>query len=122
MTLEKTNILIEGLRFHAFHGVMPQENVVGHEYVVDIRLGVDFTEAMMTDELEKTVNYASVYNVIKSEMSVPSKLIEHVAGRIVESVFATFSQVNAIELKLRKINPPMEADCHATGVEVKAKR
>ncbi len=122
MTLEQTNIFIEGLRFQAFHGVMPQEQVVGHEFIVDIRLSVDFSQAMETDELNNTVSYADVYNIVKTEMNIPSKLIEHVAGRIVKSVFAHFSTVNSIELKLRKVNPPMEADCFASGIELKAKR
>ncbi len=122
MTIERTSIFIEGLRFHAYHGVMPQERVVGHEFDVDIRLWVDYSDAIETDELTDTVNYAEVYEVIKAEMAVPSKLVEHVTGRIAKSVLAHFEQVMEVEVRLRKVNPPMGADCKGVGVTLKAKR
>ncbi len=122
MILEKTNIFIEGLRLYAHHGVMAQETVVGHEFVVDIKLSVDSCKAVETDDLCDTVSYADVYELLKAEMLKPSKLIEHVAGRMAQSILNRFPQIVEITISLRKVNPPMGADCTSAGVEIKCRR
>lgn len=78
----RTSITLDNLRFRARHGVMEQERAVGNTFVVALRLDYPFEEAMQTDNLEATLNYAEVYEVVKAEMGVPSRLLEHVAGRI----------------------------------------
>mgnify|MGYP005920925253 FL=1 len=65
MKINKSYILLKGIRFYAYHGVAPQENLIGNEYIIDLKLGVDISKAMQTDEVTDTVNYAEVYNVIK---------------------------------------------------------
>lgn len=112
-----TKIILDGMRFYAYHGVMPQEQVVGHEYVVNIELDVDFSRAMQTDDLDDTVNYAYVYDIVKTEMAVPSKLLEHLAGRIANAVFEKCASVKKVKIRLVKLNPPMGADCIGAGIE-----
>lgn len=112
-----TYIILENLRFYAYHGVMPQEQTIGNEYCVNLRLKVNISKAMVSDEVADTVNYADVYEAIKKEMDIPSKLIEHVAGRIVFRLFKEFSTLEQIELKLAKRNPPMGADIDAAAIE-----
>ncbi len=73
---------------------------------------------MATDDLAGTVNYAAVYELLKREMLIPSKLLEHVAGRIGESLFAGFPSISEIKLSLTKVNPPMGAECDGAGVKV----
>ena len=111
-------ILLENLRFYAYHGVAPQEMTVGNEYTVSLRLKTDITRAMSSDDVADTVNYAEIYQAVKSEMDVPSKLLEHVAGRIVCRLFKDFPTVEHVDLKLFKRNPPMGADIETAGVEV----
>ena len=60
-------IRLDGMKYFAFHGVLPQETVVGAEYTVNLRLKTDFTHAAETDELDGTINYASVHEAVKSE-------------------------------------------------------
>lgn len=108
------------MRFHAFHGVMPEENVVGGEYEVSVTLEVDFSRAMEGDDLEGTVNYAVVYDLVSREMRTPSKLIEHVAGRILKSLKREFPQVESIEVRLSKLNPPVSGDVARATVVVEA--
>ena len=55
-------------------------------------------------------------------MKQPSKLLEHVAGRMVERLFNSFPQVEEIELSLMKRNPPMNADIETAGVEIRESR
>lgn len=115
-------IFLDNLRFFARHGVGAQETLVGNEFTVSLRLQVDIWRAAETDDVADTVSYADVYEAVKAEMDIPSKLLEHVCGRIVDHLFASFSQIKEIELKLAKRNPPMGADIGAAGVELRLKR
>lgn len=118
MTIESSYIYLRDVRFHAFHGVMPQEGMVGGDFVVTLRVGYPLEKAMKSDEVADTLNYASLHEVVKCEMAIPSKLLEHVAGRIAKAVSTTFPQVTSIDLSLTKLNPPMGADCKGAGVEI----
>ena len=111
MKVKNSRILLPRVRFYAHHGVDPQEQLTG-----------DFNEAMQTDRLEGTVSYADLYESIKTEMDIPSKLLEHVAGRILQRLFDDFPSISRIRLTLTKENPPMGADCREAGVEIEAER
>ena len=114
----KTAIFLDEVRFHAFHGVMPQERAVGADFTVSLNVGYDFVKAAESDDLTDTISYADLYDILKSEMAVPSRLLEHVAGRIVRSIADRYPQVSAISVRLSKDNPPMGADCRGAGVEL----
>lgn len=110
-------IHLKGLKLYAYHGVLPQENQVGAEYTIDLRLKTDFTQAAKTDRLEGTVNYAEVFNAVKKEMEIPSQLLEHVAWRIARRLLDDFPTISKVDIALYKQNPPMGADCSQVGVE-----
>lgn len=115
-------IFIKGLRIYAHHGVMPQETAIGAYFTIDITITTDFNNAIETDELDGTISYADVYDVIKREMSVPSKLLEHAAGRIVKALMTEYENISEINITLTKENPPMGADCSGAGIEITKKR
>ena len=115
-------IYLDNLRFFAHHGVGEQETLVGNEFTVSLRLKVDIQRAMHTDNVADTVSYADMYETVKAEMSLPSKLLEHVGGRIVNQLFTDFPQIEEIELKLGKRNPPMGADLQEAGIEIRMQR
>lgn len=100
-------ITLTDIEFHAFHGVLPQETEIGGQYVVDISMTVLDEQSTETDSLEHTVNYAEVYEVVKEEMAIPSKLIEHVAGRIARRVRDEFPLVSQVRIILTKKHPPI---------------
>ena len=110
---------MKGLRIHARHGVDQQERRVGADFLIDLRLKTDFARAAQIDELDGTIDYATVYEAVTDEMRTPSKLLENVCERIAARLFATFERVEEIELRLLKENPPMGADCREAGVEVR---
>ncbi|MGN0069457.1 MAG: dihydroneopterin aldolase [Prevotella sp.] len=118
MTISTGYIYLKDLRFHAYHGVLPQETVIGNDYTLDIRLKCPVMQAACSDNVEDTVNYASVYRCAAEEMAVPSKLLENVGARIAKRIFKDFPAVSAIELSLTKLNPPIGADCKGAGVEL----
>lgn len=122
MKINNSTIFLKDIRCYAYHGVAPQENLIGNEYVIDLKLKVDISKAAQTDEVTDTVNYAEVHNVIKTEMAIPSKLLEHAGGRIVQKLFETFPDIEEVELRLSKRNPPMGADIDAAGIELYCSR
>ncbi len=115
-------IFLDRICFFARHGVGEQETLVGNEFTVSLRLKVDIGRAMQTDDVTDTVSYAEVYEAVKAEMEIPSRLLEHVGGRIVQRLFREFPPIEGIELKLSKRNPPMGADIEAAGIEISTKR
>ena len=114
----KTTVFLDEVRFHAFHGVMPQERTVGADFTVSLRVEYDFIKAAESDVLDDTISYADLYEVVRAEMDKPSQLLEHVAMRIVKAITAKWPQVIAVDIKLTKDNPPMGADCKGAGVEI----
>ena len=122
MRISHGYILLKDLRFQARHGVGAQETLVGNEFTVNLRLRTDLTKAMQTDDVADTLSYADVFEAVRDEMSRPSQLLEHVAGRIARRLFQDFPALDAIELKLMKRNPPMGADIDSAGVELWVQR
>ena len=118
MMKQQTYVRLEKLRIRAFHGVLPQERTVGGDFTVTLRIGCPWEQAMESDDVADTLNYAAVYELVKREMAVPSKLLEHVAGRIVRSLMHTFPAISSIDLWLTKVTPPMGADSEGAGVEI----
>jgi dihydroneopterin aldolase len=97
---------------------MPQERKVGADFLVSLRVGYPLADAMQSDEVADTLDYAKLYEVVRREMEIPSKLLEHVVGRIAKAIAETFPQVTSIDLSLTKQNPPMGADCTGASVEI----
>ena len=119
MKLERSYITLKGLRFRAFHGVLPQERLTGGDFLVTVKMGYPLATAMASDDVADTLNYAALYDLVAQEMAKPSKLLEHVAGRIAKAIEKAFPQVSSIDLKVTKLNPPMGADCEGAEVEIK---
>lgn len=109
-------ILLENIALYAHHGVFEQEKQVGNIFIINVKIKLDLTKSSLTDELEDTVSYADVYEVIKEEMAIPSKLLEHVAGRIVRRLKKDFHPIEKVELKLSKRNPPIGGQVDVASV------
>lgn len=122
MKINNSYIFLKDIHCYAYHGVAPQENLIGNEYIINLKLKVDISKAAQTDEVEDTVSYADVHDVIKNEMAIPSKLLEHVGRRIIEKLFMTFPTIEEVELQLSKRNPPMGADIDVASIEVYCSR
>jgi len=111
-------IELKEMIFYAYHGVMEQEKQVGNTFTVDVKIYFDFEEAMRTDDLNYTINYASVYEMVKQEMDIPSDLIEHVAGRILQRLQNAFPQIQEIDIRVAKKNPPFGGDIREAAVGI----
>lgn len=118
MKLQESYISLTNLRFHAFHGVMPQERVTGNDYSLSLRIRYDVSRAMQSDDVNDTINYAEVYQLVRREMMQPGNLMEQVARRISDRIAERFPAVAAIDIRLTKLNPPIGADCDGASVEL----
>jgi 7,8-dihydroneopterin aldolase/epimerase/oxygenase len=115
-------VALEGLEFHAFHGVYPHERNSGNWFEVDIAVETDFTEGAANDELAGTVNYEALFQIVKAEMEEPSKLLETVAEKIVKDVLEQVPSAQQVELKISKINPPIGGKCRRATITIVKKR
>ncbi|MBW6491601.1 MAG: dihydroneopterin aldolase [Lentimicrobium sp.] len=100
-------ISIEGMEFFSYHGHFKEEQVIGTRFLVDLFIQVDTGKAEQSDKLQDTVNYLSVYEVVKKEMEQKSHLLENVAHRILVVVHEQFPDVTDAEVKISKLNPPL---------------
>ena len=110
-------ISLEGMRFYAFHGFYPEERIIGGEYLVDISVETNAKGAVEADELEDTINYETVYEIVELEMKKPSKLLEHVLGRIVKKLKFQFDNIRGLEITLKKLSPPLAGEVASSGVK-----
>src|ERR1017187_10896357 len=78
-------IIVEGISIYSYHGCLEEEAKIGGNYIVDVIMETDFIEATKTDDLSKTIDYVIVFNIVKAQMAIHSKLIESVGQRIIRS-------------------------------------
>jgi dihydroneopterin aldolase len=112
-------IELKKMTFHAFHGIFPQERNAGNTFTVDLRLYVDLNRAAKSDDLNDTINYAAVYDVVKREMSTPSNLIENVAGRIITALKTDFPTIKKVKIRIAKAHPPVNGQIDEAAVVLK---
>lgn len=118
MTLTCSTVALHDVRLYAHHGVLPQEQTVGGWYVVDVEVEFPVGRAMKTDDVADTLDYAVLLDLVRKEMEVPSRLLEHVAGRIADAVEERFPQATRLAVRLTKENPPYGADSAGASVEM----
>ncbi|MBL4587382.1 MAG: dihydroneopterin aldolase [Flavobacteriales bacterium] len=103
-------LFIEDIRLHAFHGCLEEEARIGGKYRVDIKVVADFSACADTDDLTKTVDYVLVYQLVKEQMDIRSKLIETVAKRIAQELQKAYPWVAEWEVSLTKFSPPVNGN------------
>lgn len=109
MTMKNIGVIeLEGMEFKAYHGCLEQEKVRGNSFTVDFRGEMDLSAAAESDNLDDTVNYGDIYELIAYEMSVPSELLENVAGRIVKEIERNFPQFTSFSVRVSKKRPPVD--------------
>lgn len=102
-----SKIELKGLKFFAHHGLYDHEREKGGWFKVDISFYCDASNAISNDSIEGTVNYEEVYKIVKSEMEISSKLIEHVAGRIHQGIIKNVTGVSKLQTTVYKLEAPL---------------
>ena len=109
-------IRLNGLEFYAYHGCYQEEQLTGSNFVVDIIIDVDMEKASSSDNLYDALDYAEVYELVRQEMAIRSFLLEHVSSRILDALFACFSQAISAEVCVSKIKPPVSGQVRSVSV------
>lgn len=100
-------IVLKGMEFHAFHGCYELERKVGNRFSVDVEITTELGEVAAEDAVEKAVNYLSVYEAIRQQMSVTQRTIERVAMSIIDAIHSGFPQVRHVKCSVSKLAPPL---------------
>ena len=119
----ETKIYIENLEVFAYHGLFEEENKLGQKFIFDIICDVDYTKALVTDDMNDSVSYADIAQVVVNTATNNTfNLLERLAGEIVKQVFNNFSSINNINLKINKPNAPVRLPFTSCGVELQISR
>ncbi|WP_428743382.1 dihydroneopterin aldolase [Tenacibaculum sp.] len=100
-------IRVNDIRLFTNHGCLDEEGKIGSEYRVDVEVKADLRKSAQTDALIDTVDYVHLNKIVKEEMAIRSKLLEHVAQRILDRIFREIQLVDEAEVSVAKINPPI---------------
>ena len=100
-------IIVDNLSIYAYHGCFDEERKIGSEYKLNIWVKGDFSAAEKTDNLLDTIDYVTISDIAKKEMEIPSRLIEHVADRVLSKILTQWQAIQTVGLIIKKINPPM---------------
>ena len=103
-------IRLKNIKVFTNHGCLEEEAKIGSDYRVDLEIKADLRKSADSDELGDTVDYVHLNKIVIEEMAIRSKLLEHVAKRIVVRVFKELPMVSRILLEVSKINPPIGGD------------
>lgn len=117
------NIIVKGLKIFAYHGVNPEEKRDGQNFIVDVEAGISLLSAGKSDNLEQTVSYAKIIKTVKRVMQEDKyDLLEKVAQRIADEIFAEYSAVREVSVTVKKPQAPISADFDYVAVQINRKR
>ena len=109
-------ISVEGIKLFGYHGCLDEEGLIGTDYRVNVSVWGDLEKAAASDQLNDTLDYVVINRIVATEMKVRSKLIEHVARRILNKIFEEMPAVQKAEIKLSKLHPPINGDVESVSV------
>jgi 7,8-dihydroneopterin aldolase/epimerase/oxygenase len=119
MNTETTKIQLGGIRLYGYHGVSDEEQSVGSWFEINVSLETHMTdEALASDDINRTINYAEVLDVIKGVFAVKSRLLEHVAYAIAQKLCSAFDTVSTVSIQVKKLAPPVTANVGYSAVEL----
>ena len=117
-----STIRLKNIKIYAFHGCLIEEGKIGSDYLVNLSVKANLSKAAQIDELKETVDYVHLQKIVKDEMAIRSKLLEHVGQRIIDSIFAQISLVDSIKVTVAKVNPPIGGDVEEVSVTMQSQR
>jgi 7,8-dihydroneopterin aldolase/epimerase/oxygenase len=111
-------IKLENMEFHAYHGCLEHEKRNGNTFLVTVTMDMDTSQAELSDKLVDTLNYQFVYEIVKTEMEIPSELIEHIARRIQDKIMSQLTGINVLTVLLSKLHPPLGGKVQSVSIEL----
>jgi dihydroneopterin aldolase len=114
-------ITVEGIRVFAYHGHLPEEAKLGGHFIVNIWITADTTKVEKSDDLNDTVDYVKIIEIVKQQMAIRSDMIEHPARKIVDAILP-LQKVQKVKVEVQKITPPIDATFDKISVTIKAEQ
>ncbi len=115
-------IKVENIRIYAYHGCLIEEGKIGSDYVVDVVVEANLEKSAKSDELVDTVDYVHLNKIVKEEMAIRAKLLEHVAKRIIDKIFLELPMVERADISVSKINPPIGGNVEKVTIVLNRER
>jgi dihydroneopterin aldolase len=115
-------IYLKNVRCYCFHGCLKEESIIGSEYLVNLWAKGALGKASLTDKINDAIDYVFLNKVIVEEMSIPSKLLETVAERILNRALNEDNRIQKITVSVSKICPPINGDVESVAVKLSKKR
>ena len=112
-------VFLSNLRFRAYHGLYPEERQKGNDFVVNMEVSYIPKSGMITS-LEDTIDYASLFNIINTNMQQPVDLLETLVQGIAHEIHKVFPHVKKITVSVEKLNPPIDKFSGSAAVSYKA--
>ncbi|MEM7085915.1 MAG: dihydroneopterin aldolase [Bacteroidota bacterium] len=117
-----STIRLKNIRIFTNHGCLIEEEKIGSDYLVNLTVKAQLHNAAVTDNLKDTIDYVHLQHIVKNEMAVRSKLLEHVGQRIIDRIFSEISLVDEAEVTISKLNPPIGGDVEEVSVTMQSQR
>ena len=112
-------IIVKDLEIYAFHGVNQQEKDLGQKFLVSLELYLDLKEAGESDNLNKTISYATVCSDISKEFEKNKyNLIEKVAEETASFILTKYDLVEGVKVLIKKPWAPIGKSLQYAGVEI----
>ena len=115
-------IKLKNIRTYSYHGCLIEEGKLGSDYAVDLEVKTDLRKSAVSDNLEDTVDYVLLNQIVVEEMEIRAHLLEHVAHRIIKRIFNEVPAISRITLAVSKLNPPIGGDVEAVTIEMEEYR
>ena len=119
----KATIQIVNAHFYSYIGALPEEQVLGNRYIVNLTATYDATKAVANDDVADAVSYADLYDVIADKVGHSrDNLLEYVAGQILTEILDKYQLVDSCEITIQKAIPPIAGVIEAASVTLATSR
>jgi 7,8-dihydroneopterin aldolase/epimerase/oxygenase len=115
-------IKLKNIRTFSYHGCLIEESKIGSDYIVNLEITANLEKSSKTDELNDTVDYVHLNKIVVEEMAIRSKLLEHVAQRIINRILEELVMVTKVLVRVSKVNPPIGGDVEMVTIEIEGKK
>ncbi len=115
-------ITLKNIKVYAYHGCLVEEKKIGSDYRIDLTVTADLSASAASDQLADTVDYVHLNHIVKEEMAIRSKLLEHAAERILQRILKELPLVTEAVVDVSKINPPIGGNVEMVTISRQKKR
>ena len=114
-------IKVEGIKIYAYHGHFPEEAILGGHFIVNVNVNADTSKVEKSDDLDDTIDYVKIIEIVKEEMSIRSNMIEHPAARIADKILLQ-KYVIDVKVEVEKLNVPIAENFNKISVTIERQK